>query len=148
MRQDDGVLKFDHEEVEDFINELNTIIDDLEEDVEEVEKAKEQLQMSASGYSIDKYEEYRADISNYRSSIEFYEAIVNDLEEFLSEVDDQVMFTRDTKFEYDEEMITEISNLTTETEELKSTCSLNIADGEYSPYGAFERGNFVYQNSS
>lgn len=148
MIQDDGVLKFDHEEIEDFINELNYIISDLEEDVEEAERAKEQVQMSASGCSVDKYDDYRAEITNYRSSIEFYEAIVSDLEEFLTEVDDQVKFTRDTKFEYDDQMITEISNLTVETEELKSNCSINIADRDYSPYGPFERGNFLHQGSS
>ncbi len=127
---------------------MNYIISDLEEDVEEAERAKEQVQMSASGYSVDKYDDYRAEITNYRSSIEFYEAIVSDLEEFLTEVDDQVKFTRDTKFEYDDQMITEILNLTVETEELKSNCSINIADRDYSPYGPFERGNFLHQGSS
>lgn len=119
MVQDDGVLKFDHEEIEDFINELNYIISDLEEDIEEAERAKEQVQTSASGYSVDKYDDYRAEISNYRSSIEFYEAIVSDLEEFLREVDDQVKFTRNTKFEYDDQMITEISNLIAETKRIE-----------------------------
>lgn len=142
MAQDEGVLKFDHEEVEDFINELNNIIYDLEEELEEAEQAKEQVQVSASGYSAGKYEDYRAEISDYRRSIEFYEAIVSDLEEFLAEVDDQVKFTRDTKFEYDDQMITEISYLTVETEDLKSSCAINIVDKDYSPYGPFERGNF------
>lgn len=32
--------------------------------------------------------------------------------------------------------------------ELKSSCSINIADRDYSPYGSFERGNFLHQGSS
>ncbi len=147
MLQDDGVLKFDYEEIEDFVNELNELIGELEDDIAVAQKARDKLELVASSQAMNDYNEYGADIADYQKSINFYEAIVDDLQEFLDEVDNQAVFTRDTSFMYDGELMIEINEINTETLELKDNCSISIVNGDYTPFGAFERGNFLHQGS-
>lgn len=73
------VLEFDYDEVEEFISELRILIEELEEDVDKTERAKQDLQGVANGVAINAYGEYSVDIADYKDTIEFYEAIADDL---------------------------------------------------------------------
>lgn len=143
----EGILEFDYEEVEEFVSKLEDTIADLEEDLVELEKAKADLQAVANSRAIMNYGEYNVDIADCKNSIEFYEAIVADLVDFLESVDHQAKFTRDPNFYYDDQLIEEIEDLTEETEDLRNDNSIRIADREHTPFGPFERGNFFHKGS-
>lgn len=141
------VLEFDYDEVEEFLSELKILIEELEEDVDEIERAKEDLQGIANGAAINAYGEYSVDIADYKYTIEFYEAIADDLQDFLDEVDNQAIFTRDPNFLYDDQLIDEVEDLGDKTKALRNECSMCIADRDYTPFGPFERGNFFHKDS-
>ncbi len=144
------MLKFNHEDVQEFIDKLDDIIRDIEEDIEETEDLKNEVKGVAKANSIDAYGEYGVELADYKNSLEFYEGIRDDLKEFLDEVDGSVKFIRDPNFKYDEQLKEEINNLIEETGLLRNRASLNTSTGsrEYTPYPSpYERGNFFHRGS-
>ncbi len=141
------MIEFNHEEVQEFIDKLTGIIEELEEDLQEAQDIKDSLEGVAEGSAIKEYGISGIEIADYKNSIEFYEAIKGDLQEFLDEVDSQVEFTRDSNFKYDEELKTVLEEIDVETDDLHSTMSMVISDEEYSPFNWLTRGNFLHQNS-
>lgn len=139
------MLEFNHEDIQTCIDEIDDLIEDVQESLDEAEL--EELQ-SHTGNSIYKAGDYEVEVADYKNSIDFYEAIKNDLQEFLDEVDENVKFTRYPWFLYDQKLETEIEDLKEETSEFYKSMYMDVNGGEQTPFsGSFEKGNIFHQGS-
>lgn len=141
------MLEFDHEEIENFIKELDDIIDELYEERDKCEIAKEDIADIASGKAINKYSDYTTDLDDYQATIDLYEAVRDDLKEFYDTIDDRVFYNTEPTFYYDEDLKGEINDISNEIENLESECKVNIANKDYTPFGIFNRGNILHKGS-
>lgn len=141
------MLKFNHEEIDNFINNLDTIIDELYEERDKCEIAKEDVAEIASGKAIDKYSDYTTDLDDYQETINLYESVRDDLQEFYDTIDDRVFYNTEPTFYFDENLKDEIKDIGNETKNIERKCKVNIANKDYAPFEVFNRGNILHKGS-